>query len=171
MTTVRCSLSAPHDAHPWDIEDRTRLRWQCPGVDVQDGGAACPGPTCTSVEDHGGDCGIWMAGRRSDTPVQSPVTRTLSVLEEAQLLIYGERQGDYGPPTDSFQSIAGLWTAYLETKRRMSPTLEVTLDPVDVAHMMLLLKVSRNTTGGYKRDNPVDMAGYAGCIERIVEGK
>jgi len=95
----------------------------------------------------------------------------LTVIEEAQALIYGGREQDYGPPTQSFDSIARLWTAYIETKRRQGSTLEVTLDATDVAHMMVLLKVSRGQTGGYKRDTYADIAGYAGCVERIVEDK
>lgn len=97
-----------------------------------------------------------------------------TVLEEAQRHIYGDRQEDYGPPTESFESIAGLWTAYLEAIKFKAVTVDgegQTLSAVDVAHLMILMKVSRNTTGGYKRDNAVDIAGYAGCLERIEEGK
>lgn len=112
--------------------------------------------------------------------MQSSAERT--VIEEAQALIYGGREQDYGPPTQSFDSIARLWTAYLETKFQstVQPLNESTLDivvsspqlnAVDVAHMMVLLKVSRGQTGGYKRDTYADIAGYAGCVERIVEDK
>jgi hypothetical protein len=77
-----------------------------------------------------------------------------SILIEAEEIINGKRQEDYGSPEDSFSNIAELWTAYLGTE----------LGAVDVAHMMILLKVARNTNKT-KRDNAVDIAGYAGCLE------
>lgn len=101
-----------------------------------------------------------------------------TVLEEAQSLIYGDREGDYGPPTNSFNSIAGLWTAYLDAKyatltEQLGDDLDeedVALTPTDVAHMMILLKISRSVTGGkYKRDNVVDGCGYFALIARMEE--
>jgi hypothetical protein len=145
--------------------------------------------------DAGGNCRVPNCPWQSDsfrhhldlpdgwtvTPIDT-VDPGQTVLDEAQRLIYGDRQQDYGPPTDSFLSIARLWDAYLATRYQAGLRAAFDLDPhvvvhlapltpTDVAHMMILLKVSRNTTGGYKRDNPVDIAGYAGCIERVEEDK
>lgn len=72
-------------------------------------------------------------------------------LEQAENIINGERQGQYGSPENSFQTIAKFWTAYLG--RDISAT--------DVANMMILLKVARNASGVYKNDNYIDICGYA----------
>lgn len=36
----------------------------------------------------------------------------MSIVEEAQKIVSGKRQEDYGSINDSFQRIAGLWSAY-----------------------------------------------------------
>ena len=73
-----------------------------------------------------------------------------SVLQEAERLVNGDRQASYGSASESFKRIAKLWTAYRG----------VEFTPKDVASMMILMKVSRSVTSN-KRDNWVDMAGYA----------
>lgn len=82
-----------------------------------------------------------------------------SILEEAQKIIHGERAKTYGHPRDQFALAAKLWSDYLG--------VEVT--PDDHAVMMILLKLSRVKTGGYHRDAAVDIAGYAGTLERLRE--
>lgn len=79
-----------------------------------------------------------------------------SVLEEAQALIHGQRSLDYGGPLESFERIAGLWSAYLGHP----------LAAEDVVNLMVLLKVSR-AKQGFHRDSYVDIAGYAGCAELV----
>ena len=74
-----------------------------------------------------------------------------SLLDEAKQTITGERQDQYGAPEDSFGLIARYWTIYLG-----SP-----VSPRDVAHLMALLKLARAQGQGFKRDNYVDLAGYA----------
>ena len=80
-----------------------------------------------------------------------------SILQEAQRIIF-ERPQAYGHPKKNFASIAELWSAYLGR--------EITV--VDVAHMQILVKIARQKTG-YHRDSSADIAGYAGCLERIFE--
>lgn len=85
---------------------------------------------------------------------------TESILEEAQRLIHGQRNKDYGHPRDNINHTARLWSAYLG----------VEIDALDVSVMMILLKASRmKTTGQYHRDSVVDIAGYAGVAERVYE--
>jgi hypothetical protein len=74
------------------------------------------------------------------------------ILEEALAITNGDRAADYGDMKASFERIAALWSAYKG----------VTITTKDVANMMILLKVSRSTTSD-KRDNWVDIAGYARC--------
>lgn len=83
----------------------------------------------------------------------------MTILEEAQQLVGGDRQQDYGNASESFTRIARLWSAYKG----------VEISPKDVGMMMILMKVSRSV-GSNKRDTLVDIAGYAQCIHTISEG-
>lgn len=79
-----------------------------------------------------------------DTPVGS----------EAVDLVTGARQALYGDPLESLDRISNLW----------SDLLGVTITPRQVAHMMILLKVSRDQTVPI-RDNEVDICGYAHLLQ------
>ena len=81
-----------------------------------------------------------------------------TLLQEADAIINGERQKDYGPPAESFGRIARLWSDYLDQE----------LTALDVANLMILLKISRAKTGGFHRDSYRDIAGYAGCAEWLA---
>lgn len=90
---------------------------------------------------------------------QQPTTRK-TILEAAEKCVCNDRQDQYGKPEDSFSAIADLWTAYLDTGREITP--------VDVAQMMILLKVGRAKGNPKHTDNWVDMAGYAACAGEIA---
>lgn len=83
------------------------------------------------------------------------------ILREAATTISTGRQDDYGHAEDSFATIAGMWESYLSA--RFGEAVE--LDGRDVAMMMSLLKVARDASSR-KRDNLVDLAGYAALAER-----
>lgn len=74
-----------------------------------------------------------------------------TILDTAKSIISGERQGTYGKPENSFGVISQLWTAYLGKE----------VSCADVANMMILLKIARNSSGVYKEDNWIDICGYA----------
>ena len=74
------------------------------------------------------------------------------VLEEALRITRGDRQNQYGPPDQDFQRTADMWSALKG----------VTFTKKEVAMFMILLKCSRQTHQD-KRDNWVDIAGYARC--------
>lgn len=87
---------------------------------------------------------------------------TESILQEAERIINGDRAEQYGNACDSLERIASMWNSYIfATYEGPQP-----LGPVDVANMMVLLKVSRSKTSldryEFHRDSHVDMAGYAG---------
>ncbi|AEJ91980.1 hypothetical protein BPBIEBS31_54 [Mycobacterium phage BPBiebs31] len=84
---------------------------------------------------------------------------TESILEEAQRLIHGPRNKNYGHPRENFADISALFSAYLERP----------ITDLDVANLMILVKVARVKGTGYHRDSYTDIAGYAGCAERIYE--
>ena len=59
----------------------------------------------------------------------NPINRN-GILSKAESIINGERQGTYGDAEDSFQTIADMWSAYLNTE----------ISSEDVANMMILMK-------------------------------
>jgi len=89
----------------------------------------------------------------------------MSVLKEANALIYGDREKTYGHPAKNLQTIAVMWDAYLNARKH----LDSTITPKDVAAMMVLVKVARFANDPDHRDNLVDMCGYAALIERCDE--
>jgi len=80
------------------------------------------------------------------------------ILEEALSITRGSRNASYGPPDQDFRRTAGMWSALFAAKLREGEAFE----PRDVALAMILLKTSRETHQR-KRDNWVDIAGYARC--------
>lgn len=80
------------------------------------------------------------------------------ILVEALRITGGDRQADYGPPNQDFERTAGMWSAYLMHKLKEGENLR----DFDVACMMIHLKTSRQQHQR-KRDNWVDIAGYARC--------
>ncbi len=76
-------------------------------------------------------------------------------------LINGARQNQYGNPEDSFRLIAAFWSSYLG----------IAVSPRQAAEMMVLFKIARQKTGKGKRDNFVDMCGYAALAADMAEGE
>lgn len=91
------------------------------------------------------------------------------VLENAKACVCGPREQDYGSPEDNFNTIANLWSVYLEASNPTVPT-EIHITAKDVAIMMSLLKIARIATGN-SVDSFVDLAGYAACAGEIVTDK
>jgi hypothetical protein len=98
--------------------------------------------------EHG--CALWLR--------KEIIFQYERVCEEALRIQGGDRQQDYGSPTKNFQDIADMWTNYLEITNGTMPQIHAR----DVAQMMILMKIARNCHKP-KRDNWVDIAGYAQC--------
>lgn len=91
----------------------------------------------------------------------------MNILQEADKIIHGDRNEQYGHPIDNHGTTAAFWNVYLAALRRRGKT---ELGPEDVCWLNVLQKVSREaTTGAGKRDTEVDVAGYAGNAEMIRE--
>ena len=88
----------------------------------------------------------------------------MSILKEANTIIYGDREKTYGHPSKNLQTIAIMWNAYIKAK----PNQEH-LTAKDVAAMMVLLKTARLANNPEHRDSLVDICGYAALIERCDE--
>ena len=73
------------------------------------------------------------------------------ILKEAMKVINNDRNADYGDAKENFDNTAELWSAYVGHK----------FSAVDVAVMMILLKVSRVRVSPDKADHWVDICGYS----------
>ncbi|AOQ28174.1 hypothetical protein SEA_DUDELITTLE_56 [Mycobacterium phage DudeLittle] len=82
----------------------------------------------------------------------------MSILTKAEEIINGQRALDYGDALENHQRIANLWNTYLQKN---------VVDHNDVAMMMILLKIARFMENGYHHDTVVDIAGYAGVLEKM----
>lgn len=89
----------------------------------------------------------------------------MSILKEANTIIYGDREKTYGHPSKNLETIARMWNAYLDAKT----TDRNQLNAKDVAGMMVLLKTARLANNPDHRDSLVDICGYAALIERCDE--
>lgn len=104
--------------------------------------------------------GAWNGGVDALEYQNAKPTTRKTILDAAEKCVCNDRQDQYGKPEDSFGAIANLWTAYLDVGREITP--------VDVAQMMILLKVGRAKGNPAHTDNWVDMAGYAACAGEIA---
>ncbi len=80
------------------------------------------------------------------------------ILEEAKIIINGARREEYGSVTESFGKLAKMWSLILGAPVTQS----------QVCLCMIGLKMSRELNM-HKRDNLVDLAGYAQLLS-ILEG-
>ena len=78
------------------------------------------------------------------------------ILEEANKLIGGNRNDDYGDKLTNHQNIAALWSIFLRK----------TMTPHDVAMCMALVKVAR-LMHAHKKDSYLDLAAYAAIAGEI----
>lgn len=90
----------------------------------------------------------------------SLVAREESPALEAERLVNGDRNSDYGHPLDDFTKTARLWSVILGK--------DVT--PEQVALCMLQVKVSRQLNKN-KRDNLVDIIGYTLTLDKVISEK
>lgn len=108
----------------------------------------------------------------------TPKTAEGKLLFDAAKTVNGARQDQYGKAEDSFAIIADYWSTYLDSKQCFEFTYEghgaeqreiitATLQPEDVAFMMVLFKLAREANAP-KRDNRLDAAGYLALAERCL---
>lgn len=84
------------------------------------------------------------------------------LLDEAKKLIEGDRNNQYGPPTQDFQRTAEILTALGFAHVNASGNV-TGLSAYHTALIMMTLKLSRISWQPEKRDSWLDTAGYAGC--------
>ena len=121
-----------------------------------------------------------MATKKKAAAQKSNVTIPDNILQVAEGLIYGPRNKVYRHPTENFNNIANLFNAYFNAIKVRPGVLTETLSDegikfqinnVDVAYLNILQKVARGATAQDHLDTITDIAGYAGCIERILKSR
>ena len=80
-----------------------------------------------------------------------------SILDEALSIVHGSRQSSYGHPFDDFTRTGRMWGAILGIDE---------VPPDKVALCLIAVKISREVNRP-KRDNRVDMAGYAEALDLV----
>lgn len=93
------------------------------------------------------------------------------LLREAERLVTGDRNNQYGPPTQDFDRTAAILTGMgLRMVADEGDEISVTeLEGHHVALIMAALKLSRLCWQADKRDSWADLAGYAACGWECVD--
>ena len=99
---------------------------------------------------------IWGTDEPSETESVSEVKET--ALEEAQRILNGDRNVDYGDPLVSFKKISELATELGEYH----------ISPLDCVNVLIAVKLVRESYK-HKRDNLVDLIAYAEIKNRIID--
>lgn len=88
-----------------------------------------------------------------------------NLLVEADQLINGQRQTDYGDKLQNFSQIAMGFQMVLATK--LQPGQQISAE--DVTLCMMQVKIARLAKSPDHRDSILDVAGYAGCYGKLQE--
>lgn len=87
------------------------------------------------------------------------------IAAQAAALLDGDRQRTHGDKLTNHQNIAALWDGYAARRWGLPPG---SVEPRDVALMMVLLKVARTLAGDHNPDDYVDMVGYAAIAGELA---
>ena len=86
------------------------------------------------------------------------------ILAEASRIVSKDRNLSHGDAFQNHAEIAEFWNIFLDKK--LQPMANISAE--DVALMMVLMKISRNTQGKKSNiDNFIDMCGYAAIAGEI----
>lgn len=84
---------------------------------------------------------------------------------QAKNLVCGDRNQQYGPPTEDYLRISKVWSGMLVDI--LKPGCEITTEKALL--MMVALKLCRECTK-HKDDNVIDAHGYLDCLEWKITG-
>lgn len=93
----------------------------------------------------------------------------MNILQEAAVLVHGNRQKQYGHPADDYTALALIWRGVLLQAGITTPEQSEKLTAEVAALLMAALKVNRLAKDATHKDSLVDLAGYARVIEMILK--
>jgi hypothetical protein len=96
----------------------------------------------------------------TDIALRHGIIKEESILQEADRILNGDRDADYGDPVENFKRISRIASAILNK--------DITDEECCV--VMLAVKLARENYR-HKRDNLVDLAGYVEILNRIKESE
>lgn len=89
------------------------------------------------------------------------IGKNLSILQEAEILTTSTRRATYGHPLDDYTRVSDVLSELFKHKLKERFVAE------EMPMIMIVIKLSRELYC-HKRDNRVDIAGYANVLELIV---
>jgi hypothetical protein len=107
---------------------------------------------------------IWMAVDGEDEREADDLRAGARLLLQAAKTI-DERGKAYGPPNDNFDRIVRRWNAHL--MNRYGQRAEM-VDALDVAAMMIDVKLARLEETVTHHDSLVDVCGYIACWKELL---
>ena len=106
-----------------------------------------------------GDCGYDLRKDKMDVIFEEIKTENKSILSEAEEIVNGSRQSDYGDAANNFHRIANIVNS-------MYPQLNINAQ--QCCAVLMAVKLIREGFR-HKRDNLVDLCGYAELMNRLKE--
>ncbi len=133
----------------------------------------CEGCPCYDSGDEGGcenDNYEWLENWiRDNEPKQEETPdnkQTGSILTEAESIVNGARATDYESAKESFGKIATMASLMLNKTEKESLLHDCTLTDTIVCKVLMAVKLTREANK-HKRDNLVDLSGYAELLNRL----
>jgi len=91
-----------------------------------------------------------------------------SILTEAEEIVNGARATDYGSAKESFEKIANITNLLLDKDDKDLLAGEASICAEIVCKVLIAVKLTRQSNK-HKRDNLVDLCGYAELLNRLEE--
>lgn len=87
-------------------------------------------------------------------------TKPASILLEADKIVNGDRNDQYGDPTIAFEEYASI----------LKTTFGIELTPVEICKVLMAIKLGR-LKHKFKKDSIVDLCGYSEILNRLENAK
>ena len=94
------------------------------------------------------------------------MNKETSILAEAEVIVNGVRATDYGSASDSFSKIAQITSLMLDADEKEVLLHDGELTDTIVCKVLMAVKITRQANR-HKRDNLVDLCGYAELLNRL----
>ena len=91
-----------------------------------------------------------------------------SILKEAEEIVNGERAADYGSAKESFKRVSDITNLLLDDSEKLHISTNSDICDTIVCKVLIAVKLSRQSHK-HKRDNLVDLCGYAELLNRLEE--